>query len=233
MEFEVGDIVLCTVDKIAGTTVFVNINGATEQGYISLSEIAPGRIRNIRDYVVPKKVIICKILKVSGRTIELSLRRVTPKEQKTLREKSKLERSYKSILKTILNEKLETAIQEMQKQGNLIDFLDNAKEDPKELEKIVGKENAQKILTILNAQKLKKAILKKIFKLSTKKPNGINLIKQFLLEVKQAQIKYISAGKYSIKIEADDIKKADQKLKEILEDLEKKAKKQDIEFSLK
>ena len=110
MEFEVGDIVLCTVDKIAGTTVFVNINGATEQGYISLSEIAPGRIRNIRDYVVPKKVIICKILKVSGRTIELSLRRVTPKEQKTLREKSKLERSYKSILKTILNEKLETAI---------------------------------------------------------------------------------------------------------------------------
>jgi len=233
MDLEVGEIVLCTVDRIAGTTVFVNIEGTPEQGYISLSEIAPGRIRNIRDYVVPKKVIICKILKISGKTIELSLRRVTPKEQKELKEKSKLERNYKSVLKTILKEKLEKIIQEIQKKENLVDFLEGSKEDPKKLEKLVGKQDAQKILIILNSQKTKKAILKKTFKLYTKKSDGLNSIKQILLEIKQAQIKYISAGKYSIKVEASDLKKADQKIKEILEDLEKKAKKQDIELSLK
>ena len=230
---EVGDIILCTVDKIAGTTVFVNIEGTPEQGYISLSEIAPGRIRNIRDYVVPKKVIICKVLKISGRTIELSLRRVTPKEQRELKEKSKLKRNYKSVLKTILKEKLEEIIQEIQKQDNLIDFLEESKEDPKKLESIVGKEDAQKILNILNTQKSKKAILKKTFRAHTKKPDGLNMIKQLLSEVKQAEIKYLSAGKYSIKIESSDLKKADQELKEILEDIEKKAKKQEIEFSLK
>jgi len=57
MEFEEGDVVLCTVEKIEGTVVFVNIDGTNKQGTIITSEVAPGRIRNIREYVVPKKKI--------------------------------------------------------------------------------------------------------------------------------------------------------------------------------
>ena len=85
MEFEEGDIVLCTVERIEGTNVFVSIEGNGE-GSIMTSEIAPGRIRNLRDYVVPKKKIVCKILRVSGNRIDLSLRRVTQKEQKEVLE---------------------------------------------------------------------------------------------------------------------------------------------------
>jgi translation initiation factor 2 alpha subunit (eIF-2alpha) len=57
MELEVGDVVLCTVDRTAGTVVFVKIDGYGE-GSIITSEIAPGRIRNLREYVVPKKKIV-------------------------------------------------------------------------------------------------------------------------------------------------------------------------------
>ena len=78
---EVGDIVLCTVDRIVGTVVFVKIKGYGE-GSIIMSEIAPGRIRNLRQYVVPKKQIVCKVLRISGDRIDLSLRRVTQKEKK-------------------------------------------------------------------------------------------------------------------------------------------------------
>ena len=81
MELEVGDLVMCTVDRIVGTVVFVKIDGYGEGGII-MSEIAPGRIRNLRDYVVPKKRIACKVLRISGNRIDLSLRRVTPKEKK-------------------------------------------------------------------------------------------------------------------------------------------------------
>ena len=49
-----GELVLCTVDKIMGTTVFVRLENNVE-GTITLSEIAPGRIRNLRDYVAPGK----------------------------------------------------------------------------------------------------------------------------------------------------------------------------------
>ena len=93
MDFEEGDSVLCTVERIAGTTVFVKIENNGE-GSIILSEIAPGRIRNIRDYVVPKKQIVCKVLRISGDRIDLSFRRVTQKEQKEIKEKTKQEKSY-------------------------------------------------------------------------------------------------------------------------------------------
>ena len=233
MELEVGDIILCTVDKIVGTTVFVNLDNTQEQGFISLSEIAPGRIRNIRDYVVPKKTIVCKVLKISGKTIELSLRRVTPKEQKELKERKKQEKSYTSILKGILKEKTSEILIEINKIKSAYLFLEEAKENPKELEKIVGKEDSKKILDILNSQKQKKAILTKILYINTKQPNGLNLIKELLKDLKDVEIKYISAGKYSFKLEAMDLKKADHQLKEIVEELEKKAKKQNIELTLK
>src|SRR3989304_1847417 len=101
MNLDTGDIILCTVDHIVGTTVFVHIEGNGEASIV-FSEIAPGRIRNIRDYVVPKKKIVCKVLRVSGDRIDLSLRRVTQKEQKELKERYKQEKSYESILKGVL-----------------------------------------------------------------------------------------------------------------------------------
>ena len=87
-KLEDGEIVLCTVDRIDGAMVFVKIDNA-DGGSITFSEIAPGRIRNIRDNVIPKKRIVCKVLRVSRGNYELSLRRVTPKEKKELMEQQK------------------------------------------------------------------------------------------------------------------------------------------------
>ena len=56
MALEEGEIIFCTVNKIVGTTVFVSIDGNGD-GSLSFSEVAAGRIRNIRDYIVPKKKI--------------------------------------------------------------------------------------------------------------------------------------------------------------------------------
>lgn len=232
MELETGDVVMCTVDRIAGTVVFVNIDG-DGQGSIVLSEIAAGRIRNLRDYVVPKKRIVCKILRIRNGNIDLSLRRVTPKEQKEVLERAKQEKSYESIIKSVLTDNSEKTINEIKKQGNLYDFLEESKENPKKLEKIVGKTNAGKILEILLSQKSKKAILKKEINLTTLEPNGIELIKNLLGKIKDAEINYISAGKYSIKIEDENLKKADNKFKEISEELEKESKKLSFEFSIK
>ena len=236
MELEQGDVVLCTVDKIAGTIVFVNIDDLNKQGSIILSEIAAGRIRNLRDYVVPKKKIVCKVLRVTPRgDIHLTLRRVTLKEQKQVLEQFKQEKSYKSILKTILKEKTETTIDKIKSQNTLYNFLENAKTDSKQLEKIVTKTEAGKILEILNKQKKKTTILKKQINLSSSKPNGLELIKKVLGEFKDkdSEIKYIAAGKYSIKVEDKEAKSAGNKLKTIVDKIEKSAKKDNMEFSVK
>jgi len=221
---EEGDIVFCTVDKILGTTVFVNIDNNGD-GSLSFSEVAAGRIRNIRNYVVPKKKIICKILRIAPNGhIDLSLRRVTQKQQKELKEKYKQEKSYKSILKTVLGEKANKIIKEISEKHDIYEFLEEAKQDAKALKKFVGKET-DKILEILKSQKKKKVVVKKYVQIISRKPNGLELIKDI-------KIKYLSAGKYTLEIEAEDPKTADNQLRDILSDIEKKAKKQSITFSI-
>jgi translation initiation factor 2 alpha subunit (eIF-2alpha) len=231
MALEEGDTVLCTVERIEGTNVFVNIEGDGE-GSIMTSEIAPGRIRNIRDYVVPKKKIVCKVLKVFGNRIDLSLRRVTQKEQKEVMEHYKLERSYISILNTILKEEAEAAIRKILDNERLYDFFEEVKSNPQKLEEIMSRENAGKILEIINAQKQKKFEIKREISLSTVKPDGLELIKGIFSSIKNAEVKYISAGHYSLKAESSDIKNADNILKNIISEIEKNAKKFGVEFSI-
>ncbi len=236
MEFETGDLVLCTVDRIIGTNVFVKIpykDGEIE-GTIITSEIAPGRIRNLRDYVVPKKKIVCKILRISDKgTIELSLRRVTQKEKKEVLEQVSLEHSYESILKSILNEKSKKIIEEIKSENTLYNFINSAKINPKELEKIAGKEDAKKILEIINSQKEKKFYAKKEITLTTTEPDGLELIKKVLNPKNNIEIKTISAGRYSLKKESTDLKKADNDLKNFAEEVEKFAKENHLNFTIK
>jgi translation initiation factor 2 alpha subunit (eIF-2alpha) len=231
---EVGDLVLCTVDRIVGTVVFVRIDEEGVEGSIVMSEIAPGRIRNIRDYVIPKKKIVCKVLRISQQgNIELSLRRVSQKERKEIIEQDKQEKSYVSILKSVLGERVEKIVDEIRKEERLFSFLEEAKINSEKLEKIVGKENSQKILEILNTQRRKKSIIKREIHLTTTKPNGITLIKKILEIFKGVTVKYLSAGRYTLEIESEDIKIADKKIKDMIDNSEKEAKKLGIEFSVK
>lgn len=234
---EVGDIVSCTVERIAGTVVFVKIHGLGKdlEGGIILSEIAPGRIRNLRDYVVPKKRIICKILRISGDRIDLSLRRVTPKEQKEIREEEKQEKSCKSVLKSVLGEKANDLIKNVLKNEKIYDFCERIKEDPRDLEKLTTKDESKKIQEILKVQKQKTYSIKKEIKVTTNAPNGLELIKNLLGKIKteEAEVKYLSAGKYTLKTSSENPKTADNQLKELLAQLEKQAKKQELSFSIK
>jgi len=236
MNLEVGDLVSCIVDRIVGTVVFVrlNIDGKDVEGGIVLSEIAPGRIRNIRDYVVPKKKIVCKVLRISqSGNIDLSLRRVTQKERKEVLEQEQQEKSYTSIVKGVLGEKAAEIIQKISEKEKLYSFLEEARTNSETLEKIAGKENTKKILEILNSQKSKKKRIKKEIHLTTIKPEGIILIKKVLENFKGLEVKYIAAGRYSLETETEDVKISDKKMREEIDIAEKEAKKLGVEFSIK
>lgn len=233
MELEEGDNVLCVVDRIVGTTVFVHIQNTDREGSIVLSEIAPGRIRNLREYVIPKKLIVCQILKDTGVNVELSLRRVKEKDRKKLMDEYKLEKSYTNILKTILKEKADETIQKIKKEDTLINFFEKLKENSEELKKFIGAENTEKILEILKSQKKKISKLKKEINLTTNNPKGITLIKEILEKIKNIEIKYLAAGRYILIKEDENLKKADMALKEAIDKIEKDCKKIGIDFKTK
>jgi translation initiation factor 2 alpha subunit (eIF-2alpha) len=230
---EEGDMVLCTVDRIAGTVVFVKIEGEEREGSIILSEIAPGRIRNLREYVIPKKKIVCKVLKTSGGTVSLSLRRVTLKEKKEVMDENNQERSYMSILKSVLKEKSDEIITKITKEGKLYDFFEETRKNPKRLEEMIGKEDAKRVLNIVLEQKKKRIIIKRTIYLKTQEPNGIYILKNILENPREIEIKYLSAGRYSLKIETEDGKKGEQKVKMFLDEVEKKARGTGTQFEVR
>src|SRR3989344_364561 len=121
-----GDIILCEVKDVVKTTVFVEtLDGM--KGSIVFSEVAPGRIRNIRDYVVPKKIIACKILHIATDHLFLSLRRVKDKEKKEALEVYKKERSLESFIKKLLGNKSGEIINKILSTYENITYLGSSK----------------------------------------------------------------------------------------------------------
>ena len=101
---EENSIVLCTVKKILFHSIFVDLDEYQNQdGMIHISEIAPGRIRNIRDYVAEEKKLVCLVLRVDieKKQVDLSLRRVPMSLRNRKNEEYKQEAKSEKLLEYI------------------------------------------------------------------------------------------------------------------------------------
>ena len=222
MEIESGDILICTVDKIVGTTVFVEIEGTNIPGTIILSEIAAGRIRNIREYVVPNKRIVCKVIRISGDHVELSLRRVTGKERDDVMERYKKEKTFQSLLKNAVSDP-EGVTKKIKEKYDISDFIDKLKENPEIASEFLKKDELEKISKVLIEKRDKEKTAKKIIKLNSDSETGIEDIRQ-ILSVKDAEIHYLGSSQYSVQAKALDFKETNSKLDKALKQIQEKAK---------
>jgi translation initiation factor 2 alpha subunit (eIF-2alpha) len=228
MKYKLDDLILCRVKKIEGTTVFLE----TEDGFpgsMLLSEVAAGRIRNLRVYVSPNRKVVCKVLRVMPDHLELSLRRVTSKENMEVIERHKKERAFVKILKSI-GEK-ESLIHKIKEESNIIEFLENAREDVKVLEKFFSKDKAEKLFGILAEKVGKEKVIEKKFVLMSDSEKGVEDIRD-ILDFKEVEIHYLGGGKFSVSVSGKDYKGAESKLDEVLEEIGKRAgeKKAKFEF---
>lgn len=229
---EEGDLVLCKVEKVTNTIIFVSLPNKHE-GTIVSSEIASGRIKLMRQYVVPNKQIVCKILRVDGNHIQLSLRRVSSKEKKEVMSKFKQVQAIKTAFKQILKENAEkTESKILEDFDSIEDFANKAREDESLITKYVPKENIDGIKNILEKKK-KSTILKQTIKIKCIKDDGVKRIKEiFKFENEDITVKYISAGNFTIELTVDDFKTGKHQMQEILEELTKKAQENECEFNI-
>ena len=233
-ELEEGQIIMCTVDKIIGTTVFVKIENNGE-ATITMSEIAPGRIRNLREYVVAGKKIVCKILKIQGDRIILSLRRVKQQEKKELLDKIAKENSYRAMLKTVFGEKAQQFIEKITEEYAIIDFFAEGALKKEVFTTFLGKENAEKISKIIESKKEKAKEIKENIKLSSKADNGIVIIKDIFKQATKdtkCVVHYIAAQRYRILVHGENFKELKSQLNTTLEIIEKLAKKNKCFFEI-
>jgi translation initiation factor 2 subunit 1 len=233
---EEGEIVLCTVKKILYHSVFATIDEYENiEGMLHISEISPGRIRNIRDYVKEGKQIVCKILKIDKAKghIDLSLRRVNNSQRINKIQEFKKEQRAEKILELIgksLNKDISKIYKEVgykliQEYGSLNAAFESFVLDPDKIDKL----GLTKDLSALFKKTLKEKIkipeveIKEIIELSSEKPDGIEIIKEILSKLQKGEIKinYIGAPRYKVNIKAPDYKTAEGLMEQLNKDAEK------------
>ena len=244
---EEDELVLCTVEKIVGTSVFVKIEKYQREGVINFSEVAPGRIRNIRNYVRVNQKVVCKVLRVdkSKGHIDLSLRRVTAKERKQVMERYERAKDVKIMLSLVLNkEKLPKVIEEIEKKKELSDFffeiqelIEKSEDKARERLNALGFTNneAEKFLKLIK-EKIKQKLVKvkAEIMLTTQAEDGIERIKKILVPIsKKANVSYVAAPRYVLSIEEKNYKEANKKLEKLLNEIQKKARELNCSFEVK
>lgn len=225
---EESDLVMCTVNNIQHNSIFVNIHEYNRQGMITISEIAPGRIRNIRDYVTEGKVIVCKVLNVNKERgyIDLSLRRVTEGQRRQKSDEVKQELKAEKIIEMTarsLNmpfEKLYLLLSEkLLKQYFYIyqafDDIINGTIKPKDLFEAKIADSLEK--TIRDKIKPKEIIVAGDVTISLWEENGVNILKQTLKdsvkEMPGTEISYMGGGRYRIMVKGIEYKAVEKMLK--------------------
>ena len=219
MNIKEGDIVMCTVKKIEGATVYLDIEGNGE-GSMSLPEVAAGRIRNIRDYVSSGKKVVCKVLRISKDHIELSLRRVTGKERDEAKERYQKERNLLGMLKASVKNPDEV-IEKIKESYDVATFAEEARANPSILDNLMKKEESLVFSKILSEKK-EKAVKREIT-IKSFSSSGINDIK-YILEAKNIEIHYLGSSRFSISASGKNFKEAEAKVEKALAEIQKRAK---------
>ncbi len=230
MALKENDIIMCTVKKVEGTTVFVEADEGIS-GSIVFSEIAAGRIRNIREYVHPNKKIVCKILKIYPDHAELSLRRVTGKEREEIQQRYKNQKILENMLKAISSE-YEKIISKIKEKYELWDFFNQVREDHSLLEKYLKKIEYDSFVKSLSEKQDKEKIVKKIVILKSDSETGLEDIKE-ILNIKNVSMHYLGSSQFMIEAKAREYKQAENLVDSAIKRIESKAKEKKAIFELK
>jgi len=103
---EENELVTCTVTGVQYNSVFCTLDEYGKSGMIHISEVAPGRIRNIRDFVVEGKKIVCIVLRINEERghIDLSLRRANDNQRRIKNMLIKQEQKAEKIIENMAAE---------------------------------------------------------------------------------------------------------------------------------
>jgi len=226
---EEEELVLCTVLSVYHHSVFVKLDEYDKKGLIHISEVSPGRIRNIRDYVVEGKKVVCKVLRVDAEKghIDLSLRRVNESQKRNKLSDIKLEQKAEKIVENFSKEikkdgvKLYSEIMKAisKKYSSLNAFFQDVIEKKTSFSEFdIEKTMAGKLLKLVK-QRIKppEVEISGMLSLQSYEVDGVEIVKETLKKIEEAvkdkgSISYVGAGKYKIRVIAKEYKTAEKLL---------------------
>ena len=243
---EQGEIVLATITKVMDHGAYVTLDEYDDvQGFLHISEIAPGWIRSVSRFVKDgeKKVLLVKKINSKRGDIDLSLKQISKDQKKQkLKEVKKYEKG-KTLLEN-LQEKTKLTDEEIEKLEDklytkfdsvydaFMEIARNGIDIIKELK--LAKKTTAAVEEICSKIKLPSVEIRGIMEITNNKSDGVEIIKKTLLDVikkdSTMDITYLGAPKYRISITSEDFKSAEKSLKPIIEEIQKNIEKKKGSF---
>lgn len=244
---EQGEIVLATVTKIMDHGAYVTLDEYDGiQGFLHISEIAPGWIRSVNKFVKDgeKKVLLVKKVNPGRGDIDLSLKQVSNDQKKQkLKEVKKYEKG-KTLLQNV-KEKAKLSDKEIEKlEDNLYTKFDsvydafveigrNGIDSIKDLK--LSKKTSDAVKEVSSRIKLPSVEIRGIMEITNNKSDGVEIIKKTLLDVLKKDstmdITYLGAPKYRLSITSENFKSAEKALKPIIAEIQTNIEKKKGSFN--
>jgi len=229
---EQGDLVVCTVKKVADFGAFVNLDEYDgKEALIHISEVASGWIKYVRDHIKEGQKVVCKVLTISSKGhIDLSLKDVNEHQRKEKIQSWKNEQKAEKWMH-IVAESLGTDVKGMhdvistlfEEFGNLYSaFEEVAVNGAEAITKLgIPRKYADAIAKIAAENvKISEVTITGYVDLTCPLPNGVEIIKEALrgagkVEAPEVNLKlsYVGAPRYRIRVVAPDYKKAENVLR--------------------
>jgi translation initiation factor 2 subunit 1 len=231
---EPEELVLCTITNVQFHSVFCKLDEYAEKsGMIHISEIAPGRIKNIREFVQEGKKVVCKVMQINKERghIDLSLRRVNEGQKRTKLSDIKQEQLAEKILEHVAKaKKMDVKLVYTKVKGpifakypGLFPAFEAASRGEEDLTTLGVDAAIAKDITEAVKARIKPPEVQIVgdFTITSTAPDGIDIIRHALNEALKVKgdlnVRYKGAGTYHLTVKSDDFKKAEKVLKEAVE----------------
>jgi len=246
---EIGEIVIATVTKVSDHGAYVTLDEYNKvQGFLHISEIAPGWVRNVGRFVKEgeKKVLLVKKVRSARNEIDLSLKQISKDQKKKKLLEVKRYEKGKTIIQSVkeagkISDKDIDALEEsiFSKYDSIYDaFLDVARKGIDVLNDLkLPKKTIVAIEDISSKIRLPSVEIRGILEITNTKPDGVEVIKKILGnatkkdENSKIEITYVGAPKYRISVSSGDFKTAEKTLKPIISDIQSSIEKQKGTFN--
>ena len=231
---EESEIVVCTVTRIQYNSVFVTLNEYNNMSaIIHISEISPGRIRNIRDYVKEGKVVVCMVLRVNKEKghIDLSLRRVSESQRRNKINEIKQQQKVEKIIEFVAkknNAELKKLVYDIHNKveeefGSIFSFFEEVVAGNADMSYLGLDKKIAKDLDDVVRQRIKppEVSIGGKFRILSYDLEGVEIIKKSFIdalnrtdEKNNVALSYLGASFYSVNVKASNYKDAEATLKQ-------------------